>query len=156
REHLAELESEKNSLNERVSLGEVTEKAIVQEAVKLPSVPIPQAPPSSIVPLPTDTRIQADTPTPPSPSPKTPPASPPVVDQRPTQVLSVNRQFNFVVVNMGLRDRLKIGDQLRIEENGKLIGRVQVEKLYENFSACTILEEIKPAKIQEGNLVRIG
>jgi len=75
--------------------------------------------------------------------------------ERPHQVLSVNRQFQFVVVNVGLRNRLKIGDTLRVEEGGKLIGRIQVEKLYETFSACRILEENEPSKIKEGDLVRV-
>ena len=79
-----------------------------------------------------------------------------VEDNRPQQVLSVNRQFNFVVVNLGLRDHVKIGDTLRVEQKGKLIGRIQVEKLYENFSACAILEEAKPSQIHEGDLVRVG
>ena len=83
-------------------------------------------------------------------------ASKPAEDTRPQQVLSVNRQFNFVVVNVGLRDRVKIGDVLRVEESGKQVGRVQVEKLYENFSACAIVEEMKPAQIREGDLVRVA
>ncbi len=80
----------------------------------------------------------------------------PAEDARPQQVLTVNRQFNFVVVNMGLRNKVKIGDVLRVEQQGKLIGRIQVEKLYENFSACAIMEEIKPAQIHEGDLVRLA
>ena len=88
---------------------------------------------------------------PPAPPPS---AVPQTEDQRPHQVLSVNRQFNFVVVNIGMKDRLKVGDSLRVEQAGKLAARLQIEKLYENFSACTIVEEIKPFKIQEGDLVR--
>lgn len=76
--------------------------------------------------------------------------------QRPTQVLSVNRQFNFVVVNMGFRHRLKVGDILHVEEKGKLVGRIQVEKLYENFSACKIIEETQPTQIKEGDFVRLA
>ena len=83
-------------------------------------------------------------------------AAKPAEDSRPQQVLTVNRQFNFVVVNVGLRDKVKIGDVLRVEQNGKLIGQIQVEKLYENFSACAIMEEVKPAQIHEGDLVRVA
>ena len=93
------------------------------------------------------------------PLPEPIPTSPvikPATDNRPQQVLSVNRQFNFVVVNVGLRDKVKIGDVLRVEENGKLIGKIQVEKLYDNFSACAIMEETRPAQIHEGDMIRIG
>lgn len=87
---------------------------------------------------------------------ETAPVIRPAEDTRPQQVLSVNRQFNFVVVNVGLRDKIKIGDVLRVEDKGKLIGKIQVEKLYDNFSACAIMEEIKPAQIHEGDPIHIG
>lgn len=85
-----------------------------------------------------------------------PPLSVPPSEEHPSQVLSVNRQFNFVVVNAGMRDRLKVGDTLQIEQGGKVIGKVQVEKLYENFSACSIVDEVQPTKIREGDLVRFA
>lgn len=146
-----ELESEKEGLAQQVNLGEVTDKAIIREAAKLPSPP--PSPPPPVIPPPQPTPKPTTEPS--KQKEKTPPSEA-VTDQRPHQVLSVNRQFNFVVVNVGLRDRLKIGDTLRVEQNGKLIGRLQVEKLYENFSACLILEEVQPAKIQEGDLVRLA
>jgi hypothetical protein len=77
-------------------------------------------------------------------------------DQRQNQVLSVNREFKFVVVNLGLRDKIKIGDMLQVESNGKLVGRVKVDRLLDGFSVCKIVEELNPAKIQEGNLVRLA
>ncbi|MBN1689153.1 MAG: hypothetical protein JW893_08640 [Candidatus Omnitrophica bacterium] len=70
------------------------------------------------------------------------------------QVMTVNRKFNFIVVNIGLQDQLKIGDPLVIERNGDYIGNVQVEKLYDQFAAATILEEIRNYQIKEGDTVR--
>lgn len=137
RKRVKQLEDQKNLLSEQLNMGEETDKAVVQEAAKLP-------PPSVSKPV-------AVTPSAPKKE-KTPGEN---EDNRPSQVLSVNRQFNFVVVNVGIRDRVKIGDTLRVEQNGKLIGRIKVEKLYENFSACTVTEEVKPARIKEGDLVRL-
>ena len=115
-----------------------------------PAAPPAKAPASKPAPVPA-----AKPPAPKKEAPFAPlPTSEVAVDQRPLQVLSVNRQFKFVVINGGIRGSLKIGDALRVEQNGKLIGRIQVEKLYENFSACNILEEIAPAQIREGDLVR--
>ena len=138
RKRVKQLEDQKNLLSEQLNLGEETDKAVVQEAVKLP-------PPSVSKPA-------AVTPS----APKKEKAPGENEDNRPSQVLSVNRQFNFAVVNVGIRDRVKIGDTLRVEQNGKLIGRLKVEKLYENFSACAITEEVKPARIKEGDLVRLA
>lgn len=70
------------------------------------------------------------------------------------QVLTVNKKFNFVVVNLGQRDGVKIGDELAIYRDENVIGRVQVEKLYDNFSAATILEEASNDEIQTSDVVR--
>ena len=181
---IQKLESEKKELNEKLNLAKAAETAVVQEANKLPDIPATGlAEPTSFVPpsttaapsvarppAPAKTETSVEKPAPKAPAKETPkefqkpiPAPLPtpvpakgVEDKRPQQVLSVNRQFNFVVVNLGLRDHVKIGDALRVEQKGKLIGRIQVEKLYENFSACAILEEAKPSQIHEGDLVRVG
>lgn len=164
------LQSESETLKNQLNVGQVTDDAITREAAKiavLPAVPPTQAPTTSEIKqavAKAETKSSKDkketkTTKPeekkPAEKPKTPAFEEPQ-DQRPLQVLSVNRQFKFVVVNVGIRGKLKIGDVLRVEQNGKLIGRVQVEKLYENFSACNIVEEIKPAQIREGDLVRVA
>lgn len=155
---IQELEGERDRLSNQVNVGTVTEEALVEEAQKVVPV-LPATPPT---PAKVEGKAEPEKKSEKVSEKKTAkeekPAPPAGVraDQRPNQVLSVNRKFNFVVVNLGLRDKLKIGDTLRVEQNGKLIGRLQVEKLYENFSACGILEEIKPAQIQEGDLVRIA
>lgn len=131
RKRIQELETAKQALAQQVSLGSVTDEAVVREAAKLPPVP-----PQAAAKVKEEKKVEE-------------------TDPRPLQILSVNRQFKFVVVNVGLRGHVKLGDTLRVEQGGKLIGRIQVEKLYENFSACAILEEIKPAQIREGDLVRI-
>ncbi len=69
------------------------------------------------------------------------------------QVMTVNRKFNFAVINIGMKDKLKMGDRLRVERGGKSIGTVEVEKLYDSFSAATIIEEKKSQPIQEGDSV---
>lgn len=72
----------------------------------------------------------------------------------PPKVLSVNRKFNFAVVNIGLSQKLKIGDPLEIIRDGKSAARLQVEKLYEGFCAASIIQESKEAPVKEGDLVR--
>ncbi len=80
-----------------------------------------------------------------------PPA--PEVPQAP-QVLTVNRKFNFVVVNLGLAQKMKIGDLIDVQRGGKTVANLQVEKLYESFSAAAIVREPKDAPIVEGDTVR--
>ena len=66
-------------------------------------------------------------------------------------VLTVNRKFNFVVINLGSQENVKIGDKFPVLRQDKKIGTVEVEKLYEKFSAATILEENSKTPIQEGD-----
>ncbi len=70
------------------------------------------------------------------------------------QVMTVNRKFNFVVVNVGLQDQFKMGDKLAVERGGKKAGTVQIEKAYDNFSAAAITEEAKDSPIQPGDSIK--
>lgn len=69
-------------------------------------------------------------------------------------VLVVNREFNFIVVNLGSRDGIKAGQFLEVSRAGQPIGRVQVERVYENMSAANILPEATKGEIKEGDHVR--
>lgn len=88
----------------------------------------------------------------PSASSMAPPS--PASNTKAAQILSVNRKFNFAVVNIGLSQKLKIGDVLEVVRGGKPAARLQVEKLYEGFCAASIVQEPKDAPIQEGDQVR--
>lgn len=70
------------------------------------------------------------------------------------RVLLVNRKFNFVIINMGTKQGLKSGDAFMVLEGQNKIARVEVEKLYDDFAAAKITEQIGDnALLQEGNLV---
>jgi myosin heavy subunit len=70
------------------------------------------------------------------------------------KVLTVNRKFNFVVVNQGLQDGLKMGDKLKVLKQGQDVATIQIEKLYEKFSAATLLEEDPKQQVVEGDEIR--
>ena len=71
-----------------------------------------------------------------------------------SKVLTVNRKFNFVVINQGLQDGLKMGDKLKVLKQGKESATVQVEKLYDKFSAATLVEEDPKQQVVEGDEIR--
>jgi len=73
------------------------------------------------------------------------------------RILLVNRKFNFVIVNMGSKQGLKMGDQFLVSEGGDKIAKVQVEKLYDDYAAAKITEMTgDPLLLKEGNLVMRG
>jgi seryl-tRNA synthetase len=70
------------------------------------------------------------------------------------KILVVNDEFNFVVVSFGKNDGLKGGEVLSISREGKAIGKVQVEKLYDAISAATILDG-KAGVYSEGDTAKL-
>jgi len=73
------------------------------------------------------------------------------------RVLVVNRDYGFIVVNVGSRDDIAIGDTLTVFRGGKFVGEAQVEKIYDTMSAATIVKEDKPGAILvDDNVVMKG
>jgi len=73
-----------------------------------------------------------------------------------TTVLVVNRQFNFIVTNIGRLDGAEVGAELDVYRGGDFIAKTRIEKLYDKMSAATILPEWKKARIKEGDQVYIS
>ena len=71
------------------------------------------------------------------------------------KVLVVNREFNFVVVNLGSKSGIKEGTRVSVLRGDKSLGTAQVEKLYENMAAATIMTEEKKGQIKEGDTVKV-
>ncbi|PIQ86756.1 MAG: hypothetical protein COV73_04210, partial [Candidatus Omnitrophica bacterium CG11_big_fil_rev_8_21_14_0_20_43_6] len=68
------------------------------------------------------------------------------------KVLIVNKEFNFVVINLGSKDKVGVGDEFLISRSGKPIGDIKVEKVHEFMSAAGFSEELKNA-IKENDKV---
>jgi predicted RNase H-like nuclease (RuvC/YqgF family) len=69
------------------------------------------------------------------------------------KVLVLNRDFNFIVVDMGVQEGLAKGEFLFVTRASKPVARVQAEKVYDHFSACAIVEESKTSSLREGDSV---
>lgn len=70
------------------------------------------------------------------------------------EVLMVNKEHSFVVLNLGRANNLTFGDFLSVYRNGEFIGNVEVEMVYEKTSAATILPEWKDVEFKESDEVR--
>ncbi len=70
------------------------------------------------------------------------------------QVLVVNKEFNFVVTNLGRRSTIEPGMILTIVRNSNTIGKIKVEDVYDNMSSAVILPEYRQAGIKEDDHVR--
>jgi len=69
-------------------------------------------------------------------------------------VLLVNRKFNFIVVDLGSKQGLNIDDLVAVQDEGVQIAKARIEKIYDDYSAAYIIEELSDFEIKEGALVR--
>ena len=68
------------------------------------------------------------------------------------KVTVVNKEYNFVVINLGQKDGVKKGDLFSVYREGKVIGDIKVEKVHESMSAAGFAVELKDI-IKENDLV---
>jgi len=69
------------------------------------------------------------------------------------QVVVVNREYDFIVMNIGKNHGLAIGQEFKVVRGSETLGKVKVEKVYDELSAAAILPESKKDSIREGDAV---
>ncbi len=84
-----------------------------------------------------------------------------VVDPRPSsgklltgRVLVVNREFAFVVVDVGASEEVEVGDLLGIYRHEQLLARAQVEEVHETVSVARLLPPFDEGELHQGYIVR--
>jgi len=70
------------------------------------------------------------------------------------QIVVVNHDYDFIVMNLGRNQGLQIGQEFQVLRGSEVLGRVKVEKLYDELAAASILPESKKDAIKEGDLLR--
>ena len=70
------------------------------------------------------------------------------------QVVVINREYDFVVVNMGRNRGLSVGQEFQVVRGTEVLGKVKVEKVYDELSAAAILPESQKNNIREGDSVK--
>ncbi|MCX5699347.1 MAG: hypothetical protein NTX01_06585 [Candidatus Omnitrophica bacterium] len=59
------------------------------------------------------------------------------------KVMIVNKEFNFVVINLGSKDKVSVGDEFLVSRADKPIGDLKIEKVHEFMSAAGFGAELK-------------
>ena len=70
------------------------------------------------------------------------------------EIVVVNREYDFIVMNLGKNHGLSIGQEFQIVRGTQVLGKVKVEKVYDELSAAAILPESQKNNIREGDSVR--
>ncbi len=69
------------------------------------------------------------------------------------KVLVVNKEYNFVVINLGSKEGVSLGDTFTIFKESSPVGDIKVEKLHDSMSAAGFLSEDVKNKVKEGDKV---
>ncbi|OIO41724.1 hypothetical protein AUJ63_05065 [Candidatus Pacearchaeota archaeon CG1_02_35_32] len=70
------------------------------------------------------------------------------------KVIMVNKEYAFVVINLGNKDNLQLQEVLSVYRNDEFIGKVQIEKIEENMAAAVILPQWKDIEFMENDEVK--
>jgi predicted RNase H-like nuclease (RuvC/YqgF family) len=69
------------------------------------------------------------------------------------RVLVVNKEYNFIVIDVGQNDGVEKGIVIEIREGTELLGRGEIDKVYETMSSATLLPGANINFVKKGNLV---
>ena len=69
------------------------------------------------------------------------------------KVLVVNKDYNFVVSNLGSKDGIEIGNILSVYHKNNYLGDVKIEKVHDSMSAAGFLSPDIKDKVSEGDKV---
>jgi hypothetical protein len=69
------------------------------------------------------------------------------------KVLVVNNDYNFIVINLGNKEGVEIGQLFSVYRGNKYIGDVKVEKVHDSMSAAGFVTPDIKDKVNEGDKV---
>lgn len=71
------------------------------------------------------------------------------------KILVVNKDYNFVVINLGSQQGVSLGDVFSVYHKEKYIGDIKVEKVHDSMSAAGLLSPEMKDKVFEGDRVSL-
>ncbi len=70
-------------------------------------------------------------------------------------VIGVNKVYNFITLDLGVRDGLKENTSLNVMRNGKIVARARVKQLRDAVSAAAIIPPVQ-SEILPGDLISLA
>lgn len=142
---LSSLEGKKAELE--VKLKELEEKS---QGVELGTIVVaPEVPPAAAVEKPAPSKKEpAKKAAKPEKKQKVEPAA---LSGAEGKVLVVNKDYNFVVISLGSKDGINMGDTFAIYHNNKYLGDAKIEKVHDSMSAAGLVSESLKSKVAEGD-----
>ncbi len=70
------------------------------------------------------------------------------------QVLVINREYDFIVMDLGKNQGLNVGQEFQVVRGDQVLGTVKVEKIYDDLSAAAVLPSSNIGDFREGDFVK--
>jgi len=67
------------------------------------------------------------------------------------KIMVVNKEYNFAVINLGIKSGIKVGDVFSVSRGNEYIGDVKIEKVHDSMSAAGFVTPDVKEKINEGD-----
>lgn len=71
------------------------------------------------------------------------------------KVLDINKEHNFVIIDLGEKDNIKKGDVFGIYRKDQLIAKAVAENIYNDMSSIVVLDEWLDVPILNGDTVKL-
>jgi chromosome segregation ATPase len=68
------------------------------------------------------------------------------------RVAALNKENNFVIIDLGEEAGIKVGDTFRVYREGKTIGAIEVIQVRRSIAACDVKKETSPIRV--GDLIK--
>jgi len=78
-----------------------------------------------------------------------------VADPIDGNIIDINKEYNFAVIDLGSMDNMRSGDVLGIYRNFTLVAKAIVENVYEDMSSIIVFDEWRNAEIFYGDIVKL-
>jgi len=69
-------------------------------------------------------------------------------------VLLYNTEYDFVIIDLGREDHVRIGTVFQVYDGGDRVGKIRVEKVYDQMSAAVVIEHVGNGGIPKRSLVK--
>lgn len=71
------------------------------------------------------------------------------------EIVEVNREYSFAVIDMGLEDDMRSGNILAIYRNDEFMAKAVVENVYKEMSSIIVLDEWRDVGLAPGDIARL-
>jgi hypothetical protein len=69
------------------------------------------------------------------------------------EILTINREFDFVVISLGKVDGIKEGMALQVYRDENRLGQIEIETVRDNISAAAITDKENLSRMRPGDKV---